>query len=99
MTTKTRKLIVLKVDGGREEIVLGPKEDFLQKLYDLIGCRCVTRTEIKWEGKKRYVWLDDEGMLKADRKINPQIRPLSEAYWKRPCQNFYGVGVVELPNG
>lgn len=93
--TQAKRLVILHPDG-KQETTMWTGKDFLTALYALINTDCVTRTEIKWEGKKRYVWLDDNGFAKG-KPINPQIKPLAEAYWKVPCQNFVGVGVVELP--
>jgi hypothetical protein len=91
---KTRTLVVIHPDGTKEQIL--HTGDLLRKLYEIIGTDCVTRTEVKYEGKKRYVWLSDNGF--AERKpLNPHIRPLAEAYWGRPCQEFVGIGVVEIP--
>lgn len=94
MATKTKRLVIIHPDG-KTETTMWTGKDFLPALYALINCTCVTRTEVKYEGKKRWMWLDDEGMYKQ--KLNPHLRQHAEAYWKQPCQDFFGVGVIEIP--
>jgi hypothetical protein len=64
------------------------------------GCTIVERTPVKWEGRKRDCWLDEEGLYSADLKMNPRIRTISAEYWKVPeeqIQEFAGAGVIWVP--
>lgn len=103
--------VVLHTDGTQTRVP-GGKELELSKLYELIGCELVECTPVKFEGRKRDCWLDEEGLLKQtpimangtvvgyETVINPQLRELSAAYWKMPIdriQPFAGIGVIWLP--
>lgn len=77
---------------GRRDV---PKLE-IKDLYEIIGCDCVERTKVQYEGRARDCYLDEEGLLRG-KTLNPKVRELSEAYWKRPCQEFAGVGVIWVP--
>lgn len=98
MARNQKRLVVIHPDGRKEEGIFHITAGYplLKHLYALIGTDCVTRTEIKYEGKKRYIWLSDNGFAEG-KPLNPYIRPLAEAYWNRPCQDFVGIGVIEIP--
>lgn len=69
----------------------------ISDLYEVIGCNCVERTKVMYEGRVRDCYLDEEGLLKPGLAMNDKVRELSEAYWKRPCQDFAGIGVIWVP--
>lgn len=68
----------------------------ISDLYQLIGCNCVERTKVQYEGRARDCYLDEEGWTKRN-FANPKIKEFAEAYWKRPCQEFAGIGVIWVP--
>jgi hypothetical protein len=62
------------------------------------GCQIVERTPVKWEGRKRDCWLDEEGLYHEPVIINPRIQAISAEYWKRnDIQEFAGIGVIWVP--
>lgn len=81
--------------SGKEEVVQAEKLD-LDKVRELIGCKWLERTKVRYNFKVRDCWLDEEGWLKPN-TANPKVRALAEEYWKRPCQEFAGIGVVWVP--
>ena len=53
--------VVVRPDGTQTRVEGGKKIE-LSKLYELIGCTTVECTPVKFEGKKRDCWLDEEGL-------------------------------------
>ncbi len=97
--------VVIKPDGTQTRVPGGRKID-LQKLYELIGCRTVEVTPVQFEGRKRDLWLEEEGLLKGHGiEWNHSVRLFSATYWAKhgvpvsQVQHFAGTGVVWLPKG
>ena len=91
------KLVLIRTDGYTEEHVSAKADHKLIK--QLIGPHCTTieRVRCRYNGHARDCWLDEEGLLRSHRVFNPYVRKLVEAYYKRPCQEFAGNGVIWVP--
>jgi hypothetical protein len=89
------KIIVIKPHG--EEVTL-PADDKLdlRLMYLAIGCTTVERIKVRYEGKVRDCYVDEEGLLRG-RPFNPQLKRLAEAYYGVPCQQFAGSGAIWIP--
>ena len=64
---KQLKVFTLTYDNATNAITpniafLNP-EHILKEMYKIIGCSCVTCTEIEINGKKYDIWSDDEALL------------------------------------
>ena len=67
---KLLRVFTLTYDNATNAIIpnvsfLNP-EHILKDMYEIIGCSCVTCTEIEINGKKYDVWSDDEALLKSN---------------------------------
>jgi hypothetical protein len=91
-------LIAIYPDGRKEVHQVKKLDlDLCRKLIGN-GCELVERTKVRYGGKLRDVWLDEEGWTKPNIP-NPHIkRMVEDAYPQfRGCQDFAGVGVVWVP--
>jgi hypothetical protein len=90
------KIVVVKTTG--EEITL-PADDKLdiRLMYLAIGCNVVERIKVRYEGKVRDAYLDEEGLLRPVVRMNPKIKEYAEAYYGRPCQDFAGNAAIWIP--
>lgn len=89
------KIVVIKPTG--EEIILPADTKLdLRLMYLAIGCNSVERIKVRYEGKVRDCYLDEEGLLRGKR-FNPKIKELAEAYYGQPCQEFAGSGAIWIP--
>ena len=81
------KVIVLDVNSQVPLIVddFGEKQSNLQDLYKYIKCRCVDCVRRKIGDKYFDIWVDDEGLLKEEKK-----------YLQGYCLNGYEVLVGNL---
>lgn len=87
--------MVLITPDGSESYHEAKKLD-IHKVYELIGCNIVERVKVRYDGKIRDCYLDEEGLYRQGQS-NPRVRQLAEAYYGRPCQTFMGAGVVWIP--
>lgn len=89
------KIIVIKTTG--EEVILpaGDKLD-LRLMYLAIGCSTVERIKVRYEGKVRDCYLDENGLF-SDKRFNPAVKRMAEAYYGAPCQEFVGSGAIWIP--
>ena len=91
-SVKIKGLLINPEDESITEIEIRKGGGCLQDLYDKIGCDCVDCIRhgiiltLSRVNKKDDIWIDDEGMLKADQ------RP----FWRLPLyqQDIAGRGVV-----
>lgn len=62
------------------------------------GCELVERVRVRYGGKLRDCWLDEEGWTKPN-VANPHVKRLVEDAYPmyRGCQDFAGVGVIYVP--
>jgi hypothetical protein len=90
------KIIVVKTTG---EYVTLPADDKLdiRLIYLAIGCNTVERIKVRYEGRVRDCYVDEEGWLPPAKRPNPELRKLAEAYYGRPCQDFAGAGAIWIP--
>lgn len=86
-------LIKIDVDGTvtRHEA----KKAEYEQITSLLG-GYMERIKVRWEGKVRDCYLDEEGLIKQ-LPFNPHVKPLAEAYYKTPCQDFAGPAVIWVP--
>lgn len=91
------KLIAIKPDGTTEEVE--SKKLDLEATKKLIGngCEIVERVKVRFEGRVRDCWLDEEGWCKPN-VANRHVKRMAEEYFGRDCQEFGGVGVIWVPN-
>jgi hypothetical protein len=82
---------------GKEKTWEAPKLSF-QQVKDIIGnnCSIIERTKVKYRGKARDCWMDEEGLLKRNLR-NPFVQALSQDYWGLQTQEFAGTGVIWIP--
>jgi hypothetical protein len=93
-------LLVIKPDGT--EVAVPAKKLSIPDLYPLIGngCTCVTRVRVRYNGRMRDLWLDDNGWIKRN-VANPKLRKLYAESHKVPLeevQEFAGTGVIWDPS-
>jgi hypothetical protein len=88
-------IVVVKPTG---EYITLPADDKMDlRLIGLaIGAGVVERVKVRYEGRVRDCWLDEEGWLNAKRP-NPEVKKLAEAYYGVPCQEFAGSGAIWIP--
>ena len=87
-------MVLLKTDGTEEHIE--SKKLDLHKMYDLIGCSIVERVKVRYEGKVRDCYLDEEGLYHQTAP-NPAVKKMAEDYYGAPCQIFMGNAVIWIP--
>jgi hypothetical protein len=92
---KTGTLVRVMPDGT-EDFTISKTAD-LKTVYELIGCDCVARIKVRYRGKARDCYLDDNGFI-TQAQDNPAIKSMAEAYYGQPCQTFMGAGVIWVPN-
>lgn len=90
-------VMVLIGTDGKETYHEAKKFD-IHKAYDLIGCSLVQPIKVRYEGRVREAWLDEEGFWNQDEQ-NPKIKRMAEDYYGRECQVFMGPAVVWVPVG
>jgi len=89
------QIIVVKPSG--EYITLPADNKLDLRLIGLaIGAGVVERVQVRYEGRIRDCWLDEEGLLKG-RQLNPEVKRLAEARYGVPCQDFAGPGAIWIP--
>ena len=90
------KIVVIKTTG--EEIVL-PADDKLdlRLMYLALGCTTVERIKVRYEGRVRDCYVDEEGWLPPAKRPNPRLKELAEAFYGKPCQEFAGSGAIWIP--
>jgi len=81
---------------GKETFHPSQKMDF-KKAYELIGCDCIAPFKVRFRGKVRDAYVDDNGFV-TQPNDNPFIQYYAEAYYKGPCQTFKGAAVIWVPN-
>jgi len=97
---KTKKVIstmVLVEPSGKETFHHTSAKLKLGDVYALIGCDCVAMIKVRYRGKVRDAYLDDNGFMTQPHD-NPFIKYYAEAYYKQPCQTFMGPAVIWVPN-
>ena len=88
-------IVVVKPTG--EYITLpADKALDLRLIYLAIGAGTVERIKVRYEGKVRDCYLDEEGWINRKRP-NPEVKKLAEAYYGVPCQEFAGAGAIWIP--
>jgi len=90
------KIIVIKTSGEVVELPADDKLD-LRLMYLALGCNTVERIKVRWEGKVRDCYVDEEGWLPPQKRPNPKLKELAEAYYGAPCQEFAGSGAIWIP--
>ena len=88
-------IVVVKPTGEYLTLPADDKLD-LRLMYLAIGCHSVERIKVRYEGKVRDCYLDEEGWLNGKRP-NPALKKLAEAYYGAPCQDFAGSGAIWIP--
>ena len=86
---------VVKTNGTITKLPADNKLD-LRLMYLAIGCTTVERIKVRYEGRVRDCYLDEEGLLRG-KQFNPKIKELAEAYYGQPCQEFAGAGAIWIP--
>lgn len=66
----TNKLAILLKETGEIEIIDVPEDKGLQFYYQNINCDLITIVNAMYLGKKYSLVADDEGLLKAEPKVN-----------------------------
>lgn len=88
-------IVVIKPNGEVINLPADTKLD-LRLMYLALGCRTVERIKVRWEGRVRDCYVDEEGLL-TRRPFNPKLKELAEAYYGAPCQEFAGSGAIWIP--
>lgn len=88
-------IVVVKPTGEYIHLPADKKLD-LRLIYLAIGASTVERIKVRYEGKVRDCYMDEEGFLNGKRP-NAEIRKLAEAYYGVPCQTFVGSGAIWIP--
>lgn len=89
-------IVVVKTSG---EIVTLPADEKLdlRLIYFAIGANTVERIKVRYEGRVRDCYLDEEGWLPPQKRPNPAIKVMAEAYYGAPCQDFAGHAAIWIP--
>lgn len=88
-------IVVVKPTGEYIHLPADKKLD-LRLIYMAIGASTVERIKVRYEGRVRDAYLDEEGIMNGKRP-NPEIKKLAEAYYGRPCQTFLGSAAIWIP--
>jgi len=88
-------IIVIKPFG---EIISLPADNKLdlRLMYLALGCHTVERIKVRWEGKVRDCYVDEEGAIRG-RPLNPELRKLAQGYYGQDIQEFSGPGAIWIP--
>jgi len=89
-------IVVVKTTGEIVNLPADNKLD-LRLIYLAIGADCVARIKVRYEGKVRDCYVDDNGWLPPAKRPNPKLKELAEAYYGQPCQEFAGAGAIWIP--
>ena len=91
--------VVIKPNGTRDSYIEPSGKFSLRRARELIGegCTVAERIRVRYGGKVRDCWLDEEGLLRARREFNKQVKLYAEAYYDKTCQEFVGNGVIWIP--
>jgi hypothetical protein len=87
---------VIKPDGTITKLPADDKLD-IRLMYLAIGCNCVERIKVRYEGRVRDAYLDEEGLYRPNIRWNSKIKELAEAYYGRTCQQFAGTAAIWIP--
>ena len=90
-------MVLVKTDGTYE---FHPAKKFdIKFAYRLIGCELVEVIKVRFRGRVREAYLDEEGLVRSGTiKLNPEIRKLAADYYGAPIQEFAGHAVIWCPN-
>jgi hypothetical protein len=88
--------VVIKPTG---EVITLPGDSKLdiRLVYLAGGFNVAERIKVRYEGKVRDCYLDEEGLLRPNPRFNHTVKGMAEAYYGRPCQQFAGSGVIWIP--
>lgn len=89
------KMVLITTTG--DEVVHESKKFDIKKAYELIGCDLVERIKVRYEGKVRDAYLDEEGFLKPNPEMNLKIMHYAAGYYNQPVQDFVGNAVIWVP--
>jgi hypothetical protein len=89
------KIVVVKPTGEYVHLPADKSLD-LRLIYLAIGASTVERIKVRYEGRVRDAYLDEEGFLNGKRP-NAEIKKLAEAYYGQPCQTFVGSAAIWIP--
>lgn len=89
-------IVVVKPSGEIVNLPADNKLD-LRLIYLAIGANCVERIKVRYEGKVRDCYLDENGWLPPAKRPNPTIKKMAEDYYKAPCQEFAGSAAIWIP--
>lgn len=89
-------IVVVKTTGEHITLPADDKLD-LRLIYLAIGANTVERIKVRYEGRVRDCYVDEEGWLPPAKRPNPALRKLAEAYYGAPCQEFAGAGAIWIP--
>lgn len=87
------KIVILHPDGTKEERNVSRLD--IAQIQKLVG-GYVERTKVRYEGRPRDCYLNEEGILRG-LPWNNQVKLYAKAYWNCECQIFAGVGVIWIP--
>lgn len=88
-------IVVVKTSGDIVTLPADNKLD-LRLIYLAIGASTVERIKVRYDGKVRDAYLDENGFLNRKSR-NPKIKELAEAYYGAPCQDFVGHAAIWIP--
>lgn len=90
------QIVVVKPTG--EYIILpAPDKLDLKLIYLAIGASTVERIKVRYLGRVRDCYVDENGWLPPAKRPNPELKKLAEAYYGAPCQDFAGSGAIWIP--
>lgn len=89
-------IVVVKTSGEIIKLPADEKLDF-RLIYLAIGANTVERIKVRYEGKVRDCYLDENGWLPPAKRPNPKIKEMAEAYYEAPCQDFAGHAAIWIP--
>lgn len=88
-------IVVVKPTGEYIHLPADKKLD-LRLIYMAIGASTVERIKVRYEGRVRDAYLDEEGIMNGKRP-NPEIRRLAALYYGPNIQTFLGSAAIWIP--
>jgi hypothetical protein len=79
----------------------GGKKLELKRVYELGGFDCAAPLKVRWEGRARDAYVDDNGFMNIEKTgYNPRLRQLCADYYRvnvAQIQHFAGTAVIWVP--
>lgn len=90
------QIVVVKTTGEYVTLAADDKLD-LRLMYLALGCNTVERIKVRYEGRVRDCYVDEEGWLPPAKRPNPELRRLASLYYGPGVQEFAGSGAIWIP--